>query len=115
MRSWVLLLIVGCSSDAPAAEAPVSSDLTTTNENVFAQAGSGWNSRPIPIHDGGVINVQMTARVTSPSGRVDAVIGFSRKEAAAFTDLGPIVRFNANGTVDARDGGTYRDSGYRYS
>lgn len=112
--AW-LAIVAGCSGDVPSDEAAAGGDLTTTTENVWAQAGSGWTNRPLPIHDGAWISAYFTARVTSPSGLVDAVIGFSRSAAGNFTDLGPIVRFNPNGTVDARDGGGYRDSGYRYA
>jgi hypothetical protein len=42
------------------------------------------------------------------NGPIDAVMGLANGPASAFTDLGPIVRFNADGYIDARDGDAYR-------
>jgi hypothetical protein len=38
---------------------------------------------------------------------IDGVVGLSNGPGSRFTDLGPIVRFNPNGSIDARDGGSY--------
>ncbi|HEU0037152.1 MAG TPA: hypothetical protein VFQ53_41365 [Kofleriaceae bacterium] len=40
-------------------------------------------------------------------GSIDAVIGFGNGPIDAFTDMGPIIRFNADGYVDARNGSSY--------
>jgi hypothetical protein len=39
---------------------------------------------------------------------LDAVVGLAGGAASAFTDLAAIVRFNASGGIDVRDGDTYR-------
>ena len=38
---------------------------------------------------------------------MDGLVGLSNGAAAAWTDLAAIVRFNAAGTIDARNGGAY--------
>ncbi len=44
----------------------------------------------------------------------DAVIGLSLGAASAFSNLATIVRFNANGSIDARNGGAYGASSVPY-
>ena len=39
---------------------------------------------------------------------IDAVLGLSPTTPGKFTDLAAIVRFNADGYIDVRDGGSYR-------
>lgn len=99
--------MVGCDAGGAAStQSPQAvSDLPVSNGS--AQAGYGWANRPIPQHDGGLVTIELTARPDSESGPIDAVIGFSDQPANAFTDLGPILRFNIDGYVDARDGGAY--------
>jgi hypothetical protein len=73
-------------------------------------AGGGWSNGFLPQSTEGLT---LTFR-NWPSGLdgqgrplIDAVVGLSNGPAAQFSDLGPIVRFNANGGIDARDGDHY--------
>jgi hypothetical protein len=73
-------------------------------------AGGGWSNGFLP---------QSTEALTLTFGNwpygqdaqghplIDAVVGLSNGPAQRFSDLGPIVRFNANGGIDARDGDRY--------
>jgi hypothetical protein len=44
---------------------------------------------------------------------IDGVVGLSNGPAGAFGSLGPIIRFNPSGSIDARDGDVYR-GGFPY-
>lgn len=46
--------------------------------------------------------------VTPSSTSLDAVVGLSDGSASSFSQLAAIVRFNPSGTIDARDGSSYR-------
>ena len=64
-----------------------------------------WASTAFPSQTGS-FQVEVDAFEVGP--RIDAVIGLAAAAPQAFTDLGPIVRFNPGGMLDVRDGGTYR-------
>jgi hypothetical protein len=49
----------------------------------------------------------VTFDATPSVAPTDAVVGLSSGDADAFSDLATIVRFNAQGTIDARNGGSY--------
>jgi hypothetical protein len=111
MRVVVGLLLaasVGCALDADTNEvsttAPVS-DLPVSDGN--ATAGYGWSNSPIPQHTNDVVTLEFEAMPWSNGESVDAIIGLSNQKADAYSDLAAIVRFNANGYVDARNGGAY--------
>ena len=53
----------------------------------------------------GLFEAQFDA--TPTTAKVDGVVGLSTGAAAAWTDLAAMVRFNAAGTIDARNGGAY--------
>ncbi|MDB4955444.1 MAG: Fibronectin type domain protein [Myxococcales bacterium] len=76
----------------------------------YAYATGGWINRPIPQHQNDTVTIQLEATPYSNGELVDAVVGFSSQRAAAFSDLGPILRFNDTGIVDARSAGAYRAS-----
>jgi hypothetical protein len=73
----------------------------------------GWANAFIPdaTADTGVFTAQFTGfpRGGDDDGAplIDGVLGLSDGPAHAFTDLGPIVRFNPSGNIDARDGDAY--------
>jgi hypothetical protein len=75
-----------------------------------ATAGAGWVSTAMPSSSGAF---SVTLRVTPELGAgayppvVDGVIGLSSGDASAYSDLGPAVRFNTNGTIDVRNGSAY--------
>ena len=51
--------------------------------------------------------VEATFTATPSAENIDSVIGFSNGEVDAYSDLGIIVRFAANGIIDARNGSSY--------
>ncbi|MBC7978380.1 MAG: hypothetical protein H7138_25630, partial [Myxococcales bacterium] len=79
-------------------------------------AGQGWSSGAFTPPTGTTLEVEVFARVREPSfHRVDMVLGLASGPVDAFSDLAAIVRFNAEGTVDARNGSVYQsDSGFQF-
>ena len=71
-------------------------------------AGDGWVNTFIP-RSTGEFSVQLRnypgSSATPPL--IDTVVGLSNGPADSFADLGPIVRFNEHGQIDARDGDHY--------
>jgi len=61
----------------------------------------------------GVFSVGWTSTPSQHS--MDAVLGFSNGPAAAFTDLGPIVRFGPLSYIDARNGSSYGGNAFPYT
>jgi len=68
-----------------------------------SHAGS-WVSQAFPPKSGAV---RLEFDVSASSASMDAVIGASQGAPTAFAALGPTLRFNPNGTFDARNGTTY--------
>jgi hypothetical protein len=72
-------------------------------------AGQGWSSGSFTPPSGSTLEVEVYARVREPNfQRVDMVLGLGRGAVDAFSDLAAIVRFNPQGTVDARNGSVYQ-------
>lgn len=71
-------------------------------------AGGGWVNTPMPGWSGS-LSVTLRGYPSTPATRptIDTVVGLSSGAADAFSDLGPIVRFNEYGYIDARDGDHY--------
>jgi hypothetical protein len=71
-------------------------------------AGDGWVNTFMPQATGS-FSVTLRGYPGTPATppTIDTVVGLSNGSADAFSDLGPIVRFNVNGYIDARDGGQY--------
>jgi hypothetical protein len=71
-------------------------------------AGDGWVNTFMP-QSTGEFSVQLRnypgSSATPPL--IDTVVGLSNGPADSFADLGPIVRFNEHGQIDARDGDRY--------
>jgi len=115
-RSWTIVAaaIVGTGCVDTGSDATTTSGSTTNPQchsgfERTTSAGGGWSSEFVSQQLG--YNAQMQVLVTpqpSATGPIDGVIGFSSGPATKFSDLGPIVRFNADGKVDARDGSVYR-------
>jgi hypothetical protein len=79
-------------------------DATTADGCVIGTAGDGFASLPLP--DATVLDtLAFVAQSDTPN--VDAVIGLSAGEPAAFSDLAIAVRFSPAGTIDVRNGSTY--------
>jgi len=110
-------------------------DVSNVNSTLFALNGS-LNDRYNPFvraevkqpnvwHNEGVEKlstensiIQLWARPInySSNAQMDTVIGFSDGEAQSYSDLGIIVRFSRDGTIDARDADSYRHiEEYRYA
>ncbi len=53
------------------------------------------------------IGFDVQPRMDGAPAPIDGVVGLSNGPADAFTDLGPIIRFNPSGLVDARNGSSY--------
>jgi hypothetical protein len=73
-------------------------------------AGAGWSNDFLPQSTG---TMTLTVRVypygVDANGHhlIDGVLGLSNGPAQRFSDLGPILRFNSSGSIDARDGDHY--------
>lgn len=63
-----------------------------------------WMNQPIASQTG-AFRIEFDA--TPAQDKNDGVIGLSKMAAGAYTDLAPIVRFNDQGVVDARNGAAY--------
>ena len=117
LRCDVLVAILGtvcaacASSDPPEpATTAAASEARMIQSNGFPSAMQGWANRPVPLQIGnaGPITIEFDAKPSSSSGAaIDAVIGFTDRAADDFSALGPIVRFNAQGMIDVRNGDVY--------
>jgi hypothetical protein len=104
MRVAVIALLVSCTD---VAESPHDTTLGSDGCD-FVASGGGWHNDffwQTPAR----ADIYLRATPIETSYRpIDAVIGFSDGRADAFADLGPIVRFNPQGLVDARNGSSYQ-------
>jgi hypothetical protein len=100
-----------CNEDAsPATEEPEvqraeAPAMISPSACVAASAGGGWVNQAIP-QQRGRFHVELEATATTAS--INAVIGLSAADATGSTQLAAIVRFNAAGRIEARDGASYR-------
>lgn len=96
-------------ADEPEDESIVESDATGC---LVAQAAGGFVNQTFS-QQSGTFSADFTA--TPSANAIDAVMGLSSGSASDYTRLAAIVRFNPNGTIDARAGGSYRaDTTVRY-
>lgn len=70
-----------------------------------ATAGGPWWNQGFP---GQTKRFHVEFDATPSAVGIDAVIGLAGGATTRFTDLAAIVRFNADGAIDVRDGDTYR-------
>ncbi|MGH9889714.1 MAG: hypothetical protein ACREBE_29570, partial [bacterium] len=70
-----------------------------------ATAGGPWWNQGFP---GQTKRFHVEFDATPSAAGLDAVVGLAGGRASTFTDLAAIVRFNASGAIDVRDGDTYR-------
>lgn len=118
MRACILGIIgtfaAGCTSPPQAtqsqASAPSEFAASCDQGSATTSAGGGWDNDFVSqLQLSWNQQAQIAVTPHEPSGGpIDAVIGFANGPAQEFTDLGPIVRFNPDGFIDARDGSTYR-------
>jgi hypothetical protein len=97
----VLLMMSGCAGDA-ALVADIEQNLAADCSS--ADGASGFVSRGFEGQSG-IFSAHFDA--TPASAPSDALAGLTLGEADGYKDLAAIVRFNANGLVDARNGGRY--------
>ncbi len=64
-----------------------------------------WATTPLASPQNGSFTFEFDA--TANGSSLDAITGLSAGTAATFADLAVITRFNATGTIDARNGGAY--------
>ncbi len=68
-------------------------------------SSGGWANSALPQPETGAFRVEFDA--TPSSTGIDGVIGLSSGPASNYSNLAAIVRFNATGTIDARNGAAY--------
>lgn len=111
----------GSAGDAPGVRAAAADELGRSAlapcTNIAQSSGVSNAFMPEATEDSGPFTVQFrgTPFGTDANGNplVDAVIGLSDGPAGAASDLGPTVRFNPSGYLDARNGGSY-SGGFPY-
>lgn len=91
---------IAVRSGLPASE--VSSALFAFNAHTSQLT---WTNMPIQSRSG---TFTLSFSMIASAQEMDGVVGFSKGAASGFTDLACIVRFNPNGYLDARNGGTYQ-------
>jgi hypothetical protein len=110
-RLVILVFLASCAASADDAGTQA-----TTAQAISPFAGfcanttpGRWHSQSIAQRTSGVTTFQFTATIYNHHTRapVDAIVGFSDQIADDFGDLGPILRFNADGVIDARNGDAY--------
>jgi Abnormal spindle-like microcephaly-assoc'd, ASPM-SPD-2-Hydin len=94
LTAWALLAVA----------APVRTVAAANPDSCLLSSGT-WVNSPLPQEQNG--GFRITFEATPSSNTVDAVTGLSSGPASSFANLAAIVRFNSNGTIDARDGSTY--------
>jgi hypothetical protein len=116
-----ILAVMGCGGDVTAGELEAADEAGRVESalgsatagdgcDAAASAGSGWvNTAVTPSAQS--FTVLFRAYPTGSDGDghplIDGVIGLSDGDAACFGQLGPIVRFNPWGSIDARNGDAY--------
>ena len=102
MRSQVVLafMLTGCVSATNDG-----SRAAATTSCLAAQAGEGFSSQAF---DTQTANFSAELDATPSISQIDSVVGLANGAASEFSELAAIVRFNPSGTIDVRDGSTYR-------
>src|SRR5438445_731383 len=77
--------------------------ITVTAPSCVTSAGA-WQNSALAAQTGAF---EARFDATPNTANMDGVVGLSNGPAAAWTDLAAIVRFNATGAIDARNGGAY--------
>jgi hypothetical protein len=99
--------LLGCDDGADQA-----ANESTATSCAIESFDTAWWNQSFPEQTG-KFHVEFSVDVSAPN--MDFVVGLSNGAAAKWSSLAAIVRFNAQGYVDARDGGTYRaDKAYPY-
>jgi hypothetical protein len=109
MSRYLVSVTVCALAMAPMAACDDSADQSGNESSATTCAlvsyGGTWWNQAFPEQTG-MFHVEFSADVTNP--RTDTVIGLSSGPASRWTSLAAAVRFNPQGTIDVRDGSTYR-------
>jgi hypothetical protein len=109
----VAIPTLGCSGDVESVAEPAGATPSAISSCNAIDAGGAWWNQDFPEQSGS-FTVELDA--TPSADAQDTVVGLSAGEAASFTALAVIVRFNDAGSVDVRDGSGYRaDTAYAYA
>lgn len=101
----VAIPTLGCGVDVEATGEPTAAATAAVSGCSEVAAGSGWWNQEFS-EQRATFTIELDA--TPSTAALDAVVGLSGSTAASFTALAAIVRFNADGMIDARDGAGYR-------
>lgn len=100
-------LFPACGNGAAEASAPGDRAAALDACGAVATAGGPWWNQGFPDQ---ATRFHVEFDATPSTVGLDAVIGLAHGATTAFTGLAAIVRFNASGTIDVRDGDTYHAS-----
>ena len=117
----VALLFAACTTEANGATGADENDgadgaaSAADTKPFVSTSDASWSNDVVP-QQAGVFHIVFALVPEHQSGdAIDAVVGLSNGPAAAFSDLGPIVRFSPSGMLDVRDGSAYAaDLPYAY-
>ena len=102
MRSQVVLALAlaACVSKADEGASP-----SATSTCAAAAAGQGFSSQELVPQ---TVNFSAELDATPSIAQMSSVVGLTDGAATQFSELAAAVRFNPSGTIDVRDGSTYR-------
>jgi len=106
--SGIAALQPGCGGDVNGADprAVGTDEIAAPLDGCTVSSTQGaWSNQTFPEQTG-QFHVELDA--TPSSTALDAVVGLGDGSASSFSQLAAIIRFNASGTIDARDGSGYR-------
>jgi len=107
-RATLAIVVAACGGDAAVDESTTVDNFTMVESTGWTDVNTGWTNKPIPQQPDGTFALQFAIKPSGPDPTIDGVIGFANGAADAFTDLGPILRFNPDGRIDARNGSAYQ-------
>jgi hypothetical protein len=107
--AW-LVALAGCAIEA-SGDIERSPDVVTqavgASVGACGFAAAQWDFEMLPQRTGRFTITFYAEAFDDNNQPIDAVIGLANGRADAFTDLGPIVRFNPAGMIDVRNGSVY--------
>jgi hypothetical protein len=112
IRTVALSTLVLLTAASPMRGNVATVDPRINSRSCILSSGS-WVNVPLQIESG---SFRVSFDATPSGSEIDAVTGLSSGPASSFTNLAAIVRFNASGAIDARNGSTYTAASHiRYS
>jgi len=107
MRTFIVVMLAACA-DAPMTGSTSAAIAQGDDACGFTQWQEGWKNNVLPQRSGRFTFTFYVQPTDAEHRPIDVIYGLANGVADDFTDLGPIVRFNPSGTIDARDGDGYR-------